>query len=44
MAVVNLVPLQPWEFDFARQALRRSPAAFVRAVWMLFGPAIRRVD
>jgi hypothetical protein len=44
VAVVNLVPLQPWEFDVARQALRKSPGAFERAVWMLFGPAVRRMD
>ena len=40
----NLVPLQPAEFDVARAALRRSPAAFERAAWTLFGYAIRRVD
>jgi hypothetical protein len=44
VAVVNLVPLQPWEYDVARQALRKSPGAFVRAVWMLSGPTIRRMD
>jgi hypothetical protein len=44
VAVVNRVPLQPWEFEVARQALRKSPRAFVRADWMLSGPAIRRVD
>jgi hypothetical protein len=44
VAVVNLVPLQPWEYDVARQALRKSPGTFVRAALTLFGPAIRRVD
>ena len=43
VAVVNLVPLQPQEFDVARKALPRSPGAFERAVWFLFGPAIRRM-
>jgi len=40
----NLVPLQPAEFDVARAALRRSSEVFERAVWTLFGRAIRRLD
>src|SRR5215208_2118038 len=41
---VNLVPLQPAEFDVARAALRRSPDAFERAVWTLFGCAVQRLN
>ena len=44
MPNVNLVPLQPAEFDVARAALRRSPDAFERALWTLFGCAFRRLN
>ena len=44
VAAANLAPLRPAEFDVARASLRRSPDAFNRAVWTLFGRAVRRLD
>jgi hypothetical protein len=41
---VNLVPLQPAEFDVAQAALRRIRERFEHALELLFGAAIRRLD